>query len=90
MSRHCRSCGHSIDDRPKTHFLCRACYGTAARQLKTGREKLGLTCEAIGLTPERCDLLLLASSRDNSPEVATAVEWLQATKQALLESRNNG
>lgn len=90
MSRHCRSCGASIDDRPKTHFLCRACYGTAARQLKTGREKLGLTCEAIGLTPERIDMLLRATEQECSHDVAVAVEWLTEAKRALLEGRNNG
>ena len=90
MTRHCRSCGASIDDRPKTHFLCRACYGTAARQLKTGREQLGLTCEAVGLTPERCDMLLRATERDNSHEVAIAVEWLTNAKRLLSEGRSNG
>lgn len=87
MTRCCRSCGTDISDRPPKHFLCLKCYGTAARELRTGKETLGLTCSAIGMTPERCEQLIRLTSNDNSAEAAAVTEWLTNALRVLKEGR---
>ena len=83
MSRHCRSCGCSIDDRPPKHFLCLRCYGAAARELRTGKEKLSPTCAGVGLSVARVDQLLRLLDQPNRREAEAVASWLKTTRQIL-------
>lgn len=88
MTRACRSCGCSIDDRPPKHFLCLRCYGDAARRLKTGAQKLSPTCAGVGFTPARVDQLIRLLDQPNRRESAEITAWLQSTKQILTGGTN--
>lgn len=81
--RHCRSCGVGIDDRPKTHFLCLRCYGQAARELRTGRERLSPTCAGIGITPDRLDQIARLLDQPNAREAGEVIAWIKTAKQIL-------
>lgn len=82
MSRHCRSCGVDISDRPKNHFTCAKCYAAAARKLATGKQFIGLTCEAIGLDVARANQLIRVV-HVGSPEAADATAWLVKVRDRL-------
>ena len=80
--RHCRSCGGDISDRPKSHFTCAKCYATAARKLATGKQFIGLTCDAIGLDADRVDQLIRIV-QPGAPEADDATDWLNRVRDRL-------
>lgn len=98
MSRHCRGCGVSIDDRPKNHFLCLRCYADAARRLKAGgitsSVNAELTCSDIGFTSKRLEQLIKLAHPDKhggDPVANDAVKWLLSLRKTLKdEGRHYG
>lgn len=97
MTRHCRSCGCDISDRPKRHFLCLRCYGDAARRLKAGDmpppTACGPTCAAVGLDANRVGQLIKLAHPDkhgNTPEANEATAWLLGVRSALTQGAKHG
>ena len=90
LSRLCRSCGVDISDRPAKHFMCVRCYATAARELRTGKEKLSPTCSGVGFTPARVDQLIRLLDQPNKREAREVATWLQTAKQVLIGERADG
>jgi hypothetical protein len=98
MTRHCRSCGKDITDRPAKHFLCLRCFGDAARRLKAGETPppaaCGPTCAAIGFDASRATQLIKLAHPDKhggSDTANDATRWLLQVRDQLTEGeRHNG
>lgn len=85
--RHCRSCGADISTRPANHFICRVCFGEAARKIQTGT--MPVTMDQLGITPDRINQLIRLSHPDrhgNSPEANAATAWLLDLRTKLRAS----
>ncbi len=87
--RHCRSCGEDISSTPRTHFLCRPCFGDAARRLKAAPE--GKAEAAITL--DRVNQLIKLTHPDrhgNSPEANDATAWLLDLRSWVQSHQDRG
>lgn len=86
--RRCRSCGADITSTPKTHFLCRPCFGDAARRLKTAPEGKAES----SITLDRVNQLIRLTHPDrhgNSPEANEVTAWLLELRQRVRQGDAN-